>query len=192
MTELADKIIDKYYEDNPVARNYLYEHSLSVANLAIRVAKENKHLKVNMDKLINSAMLHDIGIFLTHAPGIGCNGQFPYLVHGVLGRTVLEIEQLPSIAKVCERHVGIGFTKKDIKEQKLPFPYRDMIPSSIEERIVCYADKFYSKKPNHINIPKPIVKVYQKIRSYGNEKLERFAEMVEEFGYEYIYEKPRH
>lgn len=187
MTKLADAIIDKYYNDNPLAYKLLYEHSLSVTNLALKISQNNKHLNADIEKLKNSAMLHDIGIFLTNAPDIGCNGKFPYLLHGVLGRTLLETEQLPEIAKVCERHVGVGFSIDEIQVQNLPFPKRDMLPDTVEEQIVCYADKFFSKKPNHISTPKPIEKIYQKIKSYGDAQLERFRRMVESFGYEYIY-----
>jgi len=187
MTNLADQLIKKYYNKHTVARKYLYEHSLSVARLAVKVAENNPQLTVNHELLINMAMLHDIGIFLTDAPKIGCHGQFPYIVHGVLGRVVLETEKLYEIAPVCERHVGVGFTTDDIINSKLPFPLRNMLPLSIEERIVCFADKFYSKKPGHINTPKSLESVKKKISSYGEDQTNRFQNMLNDFGYNYVY-----
>ena len=92
-----------------------------------------------------AAMLHDIGIFLTHAPSLGCNGPHPYLKHGHLGCKLLEKEGLPKHALVCERHVGVGITRKDVLDHKLPLPAKDMLPLSLEEKIICYADKFFSK-----------------------------------------------
>jgi hypothetical protein len=32
--------------------------------------------------------------------------------------------------------------------QQLPLPARDMFPLSVEERLICYADKFFSKTDN--------------------------------------------
>ncbi len=60
-------------------------------------------------------MLHDIGIFLTNAPHIGCYGDKPYICHGYLGREILDKEGLPGHAMVCERHVGAGLTVTDIE-----------------------------------------------------------------------------
>ncbi len=37
---------------------------------------------------------------------------------------------LKSVAPVCERHLGVGLTKKDIISSKFPLPHRDMIPTS--------------------------------------------------------------
>ena len=61
-------------------------------------------------------MLHDIGIFLTHAPQIGCHGDKPYICHGYLGRELLEKEGFPRHAIVCETHVGVGLTIADIEK----------------------------------------------------------------------------
>ena len=54
-------------------------------------------------------------------------------------------EGLPRHALVAERHTGTGLTLKQILERDLPVPHRDMVPVSVEEKIICFADKFYSK-----------------------------------------------
>ncbi len=188
MTSTADHILKKYYEEDSLAYNYLYKHSISVTKLAIRVAENNPELEIDMDDLFIAAMLHDIGIFKTYAPKIGCFGTHPYIAHGYLGREILEENGLIDIAPVCERHVGVGITLNNILEQNLPLPHREMIPVTNIEKIVCYADKFYSKKPKYLINPKPIDVVRLKISKHGPEHLKKFNEMIIAFGSDFIYE----
>lgn len=106
-----------------------------------------KHPELNLDTVFleEAAMLHDIGIFLTHAPGIQCFGTEPYICHGYLGAGLVRKEGFPRHALVCERHTGAGLSLKDIMDQKLPVPHREMLPVSMEEQVICFADKFFRK-----------------------------------------------
>jgi hypothetical protein len=54
----------------------------------------------------------------------------------------------PELALVCERHIGVGISIAEIQHHNLPLPSRDMIPVSIEEQLICYSDKFFSKNGN--------------------------------------------
>ena len=90
-------------------------------------------------------MLHDIGIFYCNAPNIHCHGTHTYIEHGYLGAELLRNEGFPKHALVAERHTGTGITIEQIIREDLPIPERDYCPQSIEEKIVCYADKFYLK-----------------------------------------------
>ena len=139
------KIIKKYYGPDSRAYYLLMHHSNKVTGKALKVAERVKHLNPDRKFIEEAAMLHDIGIFLTDEPGMGCYGNAAYLCHGYLGRDLLEKEGFPVHALVCERHVGVGITAEDIEERGLPVPKRDMIPISIEEQIICFADKFFSK-----------------------------------------------
>lgn len=107
----------------------------------------DKHPEIQADRnfVYEAAMLHDIGILHTDALGIGCNGKHPYICHGILGAEMLRKEGLPQHARVAERHTGTGLTKETIQRQGLPLPLHDFSPETIEEQIVCYADKFFSK-----------------------------------------------
>ena len=89
---------------------------------------------------------------------------------------MLENEGLPRHALVCERHTGSGLTVDDIRNQNLPLPLRDMTPHSIEEKLVCYADKFYSKSGD-ITREKQFERVAESMRRHGKETLERFLEL---------------
>ncbi len=101
---------------------------------------------------------------------------------------MLEKEGLFDIAPVCERHIGVGLSREDIISAKLPLPHRDMIPLSIEEKLICYADKFYSKSDKHLTTLRTTEKIRKKILKYGEDKLEKFEELVNLFGIDYIFE----
>ena len=149
MTERADsmwmRIIDKYYSDNPPLRELLILHSRLVADKALKVAAAHPELALDSRFIEEAAMLHDIGIFLTDAAPIHCFGRFHYICHGYLGADLLRSEGLPDHALVADRHTGTGLTLKQILERDLPVPHRDMVPVSLEEKVVCFADKFFSK-----------------------------------------------
>jgi uncharacterized protein len=140
------ELIDKYYIDHAQAKSHLIAHSHQVAQLAVTVAKSiNQSESVNIDFIEQAALLHDIGMLYTNTPNLGCNGERPYIAHGILGAALLRKEGLPKHALVCERHIGVGLTIEDIKTQKLPLPLRDMRPQTLEEEIIAYADLFFSK-----------------------------------------------
>ncbi len=85
---------------------------------------------------------------------------------------------MPKHALVCERHIGIGFSIKDIQQQNLPLPRRDMMPVSVEEKIICLADKFFSKKKNSLHREISLDEVRQKIKKYGSDKLREFDRLT--------------
>ncbi|MBW2611756.1 MAG: HD domain-containing protein [Deltaproteobacteria bacterium] len=167
-------IISKYYEPDSKAYNLLVTHSRQVADKALAIAANLPDHNLDMGFLKEASMLHDIGIFLTDAPGLGCNGRHPYLLHGLLGRRLLEKEDLPRHALVCERHVGVGISKKDVLNRGLPLPPRDMLPLSLDEKIICYADKFYSKNGTMPPREKSLDDVVDGIQNYGSDQVDRF------------------
>ena len=180
------RIILKYYSEDSLAYSYYYTHCIKVTELALKIIDQNKHLKINKEIVTYGAMLHDIGIIQTNAPEIGCLGKYPYIAHTYLGREMLEKEGLNDIAPVCERHIGVGLSKEDIINAGFPLPHRDMIPITIEEKLVCYADKFYSKSDKHLTIAKSPEKIRKKILKYGEDKLQKFEELVSLFGIELL------
>ena len=138
-------IINKYYPEENDCKRTLVKHSRMVADFALEIA--DKHPELNLDRkfIEEAAMLHDIGIFMTSAPDIGCTGDAPYICHGYLGAGLLRKEGFPTHARVCERHTGTGLTKEQIAKNGWPIPAQDLLPESMEEQIICFADKFFSK-----------------------------------------------
>lgn len=175
------EIIHKYYDPDSKAYFFLLHHSRLVARKALDIAKRVGGLDPDLKFIEEAAMLHDIGIFQTNAPKIGCYGFKEYICHGYLGREILEKEGLPKHALVCERHVGMGLSAEDVRKGKLPLPERDMVPESIEEKIVCYADKFFSKTEHEVVREKTVEDVRKIVSKYGEEKLRTFDEWTELF-----------
>jgi len=172
------KLIEKYYGPDSKAYYFLVHHSKLVAHKALQVAGRLKELAPDLKFIEEAAMLHDIGIFMTHDPKIGCYGSHPYISHGYLGRELLEKEGLPLHALVCERHVGVGLTRTDIENNKLPLPARDMLPVTLEEKIICFADKFYSKEEHSLTAEKPVGKIRALVLNFGEDKVKVFDEWL--------------
>ena len=138
-------IINKYYADNEPLRQLLIHHSQQVTQRALSIVQHHPELQLDAAFVEQAAMLHDIGIFLTDAPAIHCHGKAPYLMHGYLGAQLMRQEGLERVARVCERHTGTGLTPEVIAQRQLPLPPGDYRPQTLEEQVICYADKFYSK-----------------------------------------------
>jgi uncharacterized protein len=167
------QLIEKYYRDHPKALRVITDHGQRVADKALAVADAVKHLKPDLEFIAEAALLHDIGMLFTDSPKLGCFGNHPYVCHGILGRVLLEKEGYPRHALVCERHVGVGISAEDVVEQKLPVPVRDMRPQSVEEQIICYADKFYSKNGG-ASEEKTTAEILNTLQRYGADKVQRF------------------
>lgn len=175
------KIITKYYKPDSKAYNILVTHSRLVKQKAVETANKVTHLNPDINFIKEAAMLHDIGIFKTKAPDIGCKGIHPYLFHGFMGREILDDLGLYKHALVAERHTGAGISKKDIIEQNLGLPLRDMLPLTIEEIIICYADKFFSKNPKSLEKEKTMDETLKILSGYGKEQAERFLSWAKLF-----------
>lgn len=172
-------ILLEYYDSHSELFSSLWVHSLCVKDKAERAVAESG-VEVDLDFVCQAAMLHDIGIFQCHAPSIYCEGDLPYICHGICGRELLENHGLHRHALVCERHTGAGLTVEDIVRQQLPLPHRDMLPISLEEKLVCYADKFYSKSGN-LTEEKTIEEVFDSMRLHGNDVAQRFQSLHDIF-----------
>ena len=176
------EIIARYYEPSSRAFRILKEHGQLVAQRALKAANQVGHLKPDLAFIESAAMLHDIGIFLTCSPGLGCHGSEPYVRHGILGREILDALGMARHGLVCERHVGAGISAEDVRSFNLPLPQRDMLPVTLEEQIICYADKFFSKNGAGASPEKPVPEIVASLRPYGADKVERFLGWVQLFG----------
>ena len=158
-------IINKYYPENDALRQLLLKHSRQVADRCLQIAKKHKELPVDVQFLEEAAMLHDIGICRCDAPSIHCHGTEPYIRHGVIGGEMLRQEGFERHARVCERHTGTGLPGYE--------------PETLEEQIVCYADKFYSKSaPDHV---RSVLETAQSLEKFGHEGVKKFLSWSERF-----------
>ena len=164
-------LIDKFYPEENELKHILLVHSRSVTDKALALAKKHLELDLDLNFIEEAAMLHDIGIFLTDAPDIQCFGTHPYICHGYLGADLVRKEGFPRHALVCERHTGAGLSLQDIEEQNLPVPHRDMLPVSLEEEIICFADKFFSK--TKLDKEKSLEKARKSVEKHGGNGVQR-------------------
>ena len=172
-------IINKYYTPGTKLYSIYMSHAEDVKNKALCIAQQHPELAVDVHFIEEAAMLHDLAIFKTNAPHIGCYGTMPYICHGYLGRELLSSEGFPRHGLVCERHTGIGLRLEEILSRKLPVPHRDMTPVSLEEKIVCFADKFYSK--SQLGKEKSVKKIRNGLKKHGEYQVKVFDEWCDMF-----------
>lgn len=174
--EQIEDLIAQHYDRGSRLWDILLTHSRAVASLADAIAATHPELRPDAQFVHEAAMLHDIGIVMTDAPSIDCHGSLPYICHGVQGRILLDAHNMPRHALVCERHTGSGLSLDYIISANLPLPHRDMTPQSIEEKIVCYADKFYSKSKNLTEM-KSFDRALHSVSKHGDDSQARFLQM---------------
>ncbi len=167
-------LIDKYYPEDNALRHILITHSQSVVQKALQIVSSHPELRLDAQFVEEAAMLHDIGIFRTDAPGIQCFGCEPYILHGRLGAEIMRNEGFERHARVCERHTGAGITCEEIVRQGLPLPHQDFLPETMEEKVICYADKFFSK--THLDREKTIGQAEKSLEKFGEDGVRRFLE----------------
>jgi uncharacterized protein (TIGR00295 family) len=105
------------------------KHSLKVAEKALEIAYNIKKVEVDLDLIEIGAILHDIGRAKTHG-----------FKHALIGGEILRNKGFShSLVRICETHILGGLDKEDA--QQLGLPERDFIPKSLEEKVICLADK---------------------------------------------------
>lgn len=167
-----NEIILRFYPEDNDLRRLLLKHSRQVADRALQIVDAHPELQFDRQFVEEAAMLHDIGIFRTNAPGIHCFGTEPYLRHGRIGAELLRGLGYPRHARVCERHTGAGLTKEEILHRNLPLPAEDFLPETLEEKLVCYADNFFSK--SHPERTRTVEQAARSLEGFGHDGVERF------------------
>lgn len=188
------KIIDYYYPEDDELRRLLLVHSRAVADKALRICRQHPELGADSDFVEAAAMIHDIGIRECNAPSIHCHGTRPYIQHGLAGAEMIDAlrvaqgpagePMLEAFARVCQRHTGAGITRREVLEQGLPMPLPDddsepYMPETIEEQIVCYADKFFSK--TKLDREKTMEEVVRSLAKFGTGGVARFQQWAQTF-----------
>jgi uncharacterized protein len=168
----AIELLKKYAPDEESFKKVL-THSKAVQRAALRIAEDiianGRHVDINF--IITASLLHDIGRFK-------CPPKTKESIkHGIYGAEILRKEGLDEkYALVCERHIGSGITKEDIKEQRLDLPKKDFMPESIEEKIINYADSLiFGNKEGTIE---QVIERYRK--EVGEKLVERTKKLHEE------------
>jgi uncharacterized protein len=104
-------------------------HSEKVADKAIEIARKIKKVQVDINLIEIGALLHDIGRTKTHG-----------FKHALIGGKILKQKGFSNrLARICETHILGGLDKEDAK--KVGLPEKDYLPLTLEEKIICLADK---------------------------------------------------
>ena len=83
------------------------------------------------------AILHDVG---------RCRAKRT-VEHGIVAGEMIREARFPeAVARIAERHMGVGLQREEARH--LGLPDHDFVPETIEERIVCYADNLLSYLPD--------------------------------------------
>lgn len=205
----AIDIIYHFYPTDTPLRRLLLLHSQCVADKALSILdnynryfeshpeKKSQQISVDRKLVYDGAMLHDIGICRCDAKGILCEGAEPYICHGTIGAQMLrnyiaELEEseknflevnVEVCARICERHTGAGLTRQNILDQQLPIsPACDLLPETPEEKLVCLADKFFSKSGDSSQ-EKTFDRVRKSMQKFGEDSVCRFEELCSFFYY---------
>ena len=144
---LLKKITEENFEG-------IFKHSKAVETLAIHIASQ---IECDIDLVVAGSLLHDIG--RSKYPPKSNNA----ILHGVEGAKILKNNGIDQrIISITERHIGAGITVKDIEKQKIPIPKKDYLPTTIEEKIVAYADNCV-KYDEILDVDYPISRFYKSL-----------------------------
>lgn len=112
-------------------RSTTVEHCRTVASVskAISDELERQGRPVDSRTVLAAALLHDIG-----------RARIQTVRHGLEGAQILEREGVEGkVVEIVRKHVGAGISAEEAKA--LGLPDLDYVPRTLEERIVCFADK---------------------------------------------------
>lgn len=156
-------------------------HSTCVLEKAEKLARNSRYADaIDYEFLREAVMLHDYGIIGVDASSIGCFGTEPYIAHGIIGaRYLRDLDPVKYArhARVCERHIGSGLTADEIIVENLPLPARDFLPETFEEKLITYADCFFSKNPDYLRAEKSYEKVLDGCKKFGSAAIERMIQL---------------
>jgi len=110
----------------------IINHVLAVSRKAIKIATQISTIPINLKLVRIGAILHDIGRIRSHDYD-----------HAVLGGQIIreELKFSEQLARIAETHILGGLSKQEAVEFGLP--PKDYLPETIEEKIVCLADKYF-------------------------------------------------
>jgi uncharacterized protein (TIGR00295 family) len=123
--------IHRRYGSNPI----IIAHCRTVEKVAMALAEEfeRRGHRVDIRAVAAGALLHDLG-----------RSREQTVRHGLEGAEMIAKEGVDvKVVEIVRRHVGAGLAPEEAK--RLGLPDLDYIPKTLEERIVCFADKMVDR-----------------------------------------------
>jgi uncharacterized protein len=176
------QIIHRYIAPGSQTYPLYLIHCTLVAKLALEIGERLGLVMDSLRFIEEAAMLHDIGIVQTNMPVIFCSGPFSYLYHLTEGRRILEAEQLPHHAQVAQTHAGLSLAAERLSNAGIGGDLSTFMPQSIEEKIINFADLFYSKDTATLWRKRTVGEVHGNIKQFAPQNIALFAEWTEKFG----------
>jgi uncharacterized protein len=159
-----EQVIELLYETK--CPSQVVHHCIAVASLAVETANllKTKGLEIDVALVEVGALLHDLGRSKSHS-----------VDHALIGAEIAASMNLPeSVVRIIKRHVGAGISASEAA--KLGWPSDNYIPETLEEKVVCYADKLIDHGQR-----KPIETEIKKLQKENKfEAAERVRELYQE------------
>ncbi len=135
LMELNETLIRELWKKEKLQPE-IQKHCKVVEKASLGLANELilKDVKVNPDFVKYGALLHDIGRSKDHS-----------VRHGLTGYEILQkYPEIPEeVRKIVKFHIGAGISKEEAAILKIK-PAQDLIPITVEEKIVSYVDNLVS------------------------------------------------
>lgn len=169
-----------------VALNLIATHCEIVARLAVMLAEQSGEGALTEHTLIEGALAHDIGTYSVLAGTAFAHNQALfqrdiYIQHGTRGYELLLANGFGGdVAAFARNHTGVGITKADCIQQKLPLEPADYMPTNPAQEIVMLADKFHTK-----SLPPRFVSeqtARARVEKFGSENIVRWDKLVACYG----------
>lgn len=177
-------LLHKKYAKSEMLLDLVWTHSNIIADIAIHILDKHDFNQNDLTRefVIQSALLMDIGVYMCGGyewmPGQPPSDK-PYIQHGIIGAWILQQEGYsPQVIQVAHSHSGVGVSAQDVRNFGLDLPEADYVPRSQLQKLITYSSKFHSKAPKF----KDLEDIKESLMKFGKEKIERFDELVAEFG----------
>ena len=141
--------LHRKYAPNDKVYELVYGHCQIVNEIAQWCASNiSSKEKIDTELLASAALLHDIGTYVLFDDNGKVGNERLYPLHAILSAKIIADEGIDNrVASLVETHILLGLSKQEIIEKPWLLPARDYIPRTIEGELLCYADRFHSKKP---------------------------------------------
>lgn len=180
-TDQRIEALHRKYAKTEADLKLVLTHCQIVEELAMHLLDTKPIPGINRQLVHVGCLLHDIGAYEVLENGVFVQG----VRHGTIGEQILKDEGFPEALYRCaSHHTGVGLTKQDVIDQKLPIPVGDYTARTDEERLIMYVDKFHSKSnPPH---EPPYFCTFdwfrKSVQKFGADKAARLDALADLFG----------
>lgn len=180
-TDQQIKNLHQKYAKTDADLTLIYTHCQIIEAIAMQLLDKNPIKDIDRNLVHVGCLLHDIGAYDVLEDGEFVQG----VRHGIIGENILKSEGFSeTIWRFASHHTGVGLTKKDVLDQKLPIPVADYTARTIEEKLVMYADKFHSKSnpPSEAPYFCSFDWFHNSVQKFGADKAAKFDTLAKLFG----------